>query len=72
MILTRFLFISFLLRANFFSSEQDLREVEKVNNMNDALLDEMKVTIRQLYLVDQSVYITVLLNSDPFCFRVRV
>ncbi|XP_017348450.1 BRCA1-A complex subunit Abraxas 1 [Ictalurus punctatus] len=29
-------------RAKFFSSEQDLREVEKVNDMNDALLDEMK------------------------------
>ncbi|MCJ8740895.1 hypothetical protein PDJAM_G00064420 [Pangasius djambal] len=29
-------------RAKFFSSEQDLREVERVNDMNDALLDEMK------------------------------
>ncbi|KAI5622555.1 BRCA1-A complex subunit Abraxas 1 [Silurus asotus] len=29
-------------RAKFFSSEQDLREVENVNDMNDALLDEMK------------------------------
>ncbi|MCI4386675.1 hypothetical protein PGIGA_G00065210 [Pangasianodon gigas] len=29
-------------RAKFFSSEQDLREVEEVNDMNDALLDEMK------------------------------
>ncbi|KAK3555502.1 hypothetical protein QTP86_021309, partial [Hemibagrus guttatus] len=29
-------------RAKFFSSEQDLREVQKVNDMNDALLDEMK------------------------------
>ncbi|XP_060791950.1 BRCA1-A complex subunit Abraxas 1 isoform X2 [Neoarius graeffei] len=29
-------------RAKFFSSEHDLREVENVNAMNDALLDEMK------------------------------
>ncbi|KAK2827370.1 hypothetical protein Q7C36_018296 [Tachysurus vachellii] len=29
-------------RAKFFSSEQNLREVENVNDMNDTLLDEMK------------------------------
>ncbi|XP_053333906.1 BRCA1-A complex subunit Abraxas 1 [Clarias gariepinus] len=29
-------------RSKFFSSEQDLREVEKVNDMNDTLLEEIK------------------------------
>lgn len=35
--------LSSMLRTKFFSLDDDLREVAKVSEMNDALLDEMKV-----------------------------
>ncbi|KAK1788368.1 hypothetical protein P4O66_016808 [Electrophorus voltai] len=40
-------------RAKFFSSDEDLREVEKVNNMNEALLEEMKAIESSERLVEK-------------------
>lgn len=37
--------------------------------MNDALLDEMKVTVEKVFFVVQSVCPTLLLNSYPFLFQ---
>lgn len=38
-----------------------------MNNMNDALLDEMKVIIREIFFVSQPA--CVLLNTDAFLFQ---
>ncbi|XP_072518031.1 BRCA1-A complex subunit Abraxas 1 [Salminus brasiliensis] len=48
-------------KTKFFCSEDDLREVEKVNNMNDALLDEMKIVCEK---VEKSERLVEALQAD--------
>ncbi|KAG9265508.1 BRCA1-A complex subunit Abraxas 1 [Astyanax mexicanus] len=48
-------------KTKFFSTEDDLREVEKVSNMNDALLDEMKTACEK---VEKSERLVEKLQAD--------